>query len=130
MVVIGLLGILAAGLIVMINPVAQTQKAKDGQRKSDLRQIQTGLELYRSDHGGYPAAANMPSAGGTLSDNNIDYIKNMPGDPNGGNYLYVPNGGGYDLYSCAENDKTPEVKSGTVTNLDCDKDLYFQVSSL
>lgn len=46
LVVVGVIGILAYVLIAVINPVAQLQKGRDLQRKSDLKQIQSALEHY------------------------------------------------------------------------------------
>ncbi len=53
LVVIAIVGILAGFL--MANFIGVRERARDGQRKSDLRQIQAALELYRSDHGSYPS---------------------------------------------------------------------------
>ena len=54
-VVIGILSILAAGLLMILNPFNQFQKATDARRKSDLAQIQRALEVYYQDHGQYPS---------------------------------------------------------------------------
>lgn len=57
LVVIAVLGVLAAGMVVLINPAGQIQKSRDAQRKSDLEQIQRLVEQYYNDNGKYPATS-------------------------------------------------------------------------
>ena len=59
LVVVAILGILAVGVMVLLNPVAQIQKARDAQRKSDLAQIQKVLEAYYNDNGRYPLSTGV-----------------------------------------------------------------------
>jgi type II secretion system protein G len=56
LIVIVLIGILAAGLIAVINPMEQIQKAQDTKRKSDLSQIQQAVEAYYQNIGKYPTS--------------------------------------------------------------------------
>lgn len=114
LVVIAILGVLAGGLIVLIDPIGQNQKSKDARRISDLKQIQTGLELYRSDEGSYPP--NSWINGNSLSIGVIDYIKTIPKDPKGGNYNYNLSGSSYNLYACAENKNSKGVTVGSYGN--------------
>lgn len=58
LVVVAILGILAVGVMVLLNPVAQIQKSRDAQRKSDLAQIQKVLEQYYNDKGRYPFSSD------------------------------------------------------------------------
>lgn len=44
LIVIAIIGLLASGLMMILNPVAQIQKANDARRKSDLGQVQKALE--------------------------------------------------------------------------------------
>lgn len=53
LVVVSLIGILAT--LVLANLTAGRARGRDAQRKSDLRQISTGLRLYYNDRGGYPS---------------------------------------------------------------------------
>lgn len=86
-----MIGILATVLIVLINPKFQIQRANDGKRKTDLKQIQAGLEIYRADVGGYPidsaadGSANAVQNSGTSLVNPTSaitiYIQNVPKDP-------------------------------------------------
>jgi len=59
LVVIAIIGILATLLIANIN--ASRSRARDAQRKADLRNIQTALRLYFNDYGVYP-----DSSGGVI----------------------------------------------------------------
>lgn len=52
---------MATGIIMMLNPLAQIQKAQDAKRKGDLSQIQKALETYYNDNGKYPAADTATS---------------------------------------------------------------------
>lgn len=123
LVVISILGILATGLLTIINPVAQLQKSQDTKMKSDLNQIQKALETYYTDNGCYPPSsagyqiingisatpclatggttiawgANWPSiqAGGT------PYMSTLPADGvSGHKYVYyTATGQSYYLYA-------------------------------
>lgn len=57
LVVIALVGVIAAAAIMGINPLAQIQKSNDAHRKSDLASLQRALELYYQDNGSYPASS-------------------------------------------------------------------------
>lgn len=55
LVVIAIIGLLSTLAVVALG--SARAKARDARRMSDVRQVQTGLELYYSDKGGYPPAA-------------------------------------------------------------------------
>jgi prepilin-type N-terminal cleavage/methylation domain-containing protein len=65
LIVIGVLGVLASVLVVIINPVTQFQKARDAKRKSELAQLAKAMEVYYNDHGKYPddGSGGNPDAG-------------------------------------------------------------------
>lgn len=106
LVVIGIIGALSAFLLA--NFVGIRQRARDGTRKFDLRQIQAALESYRADSssGAYPASP-LPACGSSLtSAAGTSYMKKIPCDPlNTGQYVYTYflSGNAYYLYSCLEN---------------------------
>lgn len=56
-----LIGVMAIGIIVAVNPLTQIQKARDASRKSDLSQIQKALETYYNDFEQYPAVDTSTS---------------------------------------------------------------------
>lgn len=105
LVAIGIIGILSSFLLA--NFVGVRQRARDGVRKSDLRQIQSALELYRADKGGYsetfPACASQFDDGG--GPNVVVYMKKIPCDPSSSaNYQYYSATGiAYCLRTCLEN---------------------------
>jgi len=106
LVAIAIISILSSFLLA--NFVGVRQRARDGTRKSDLRQIQSALELYRSDQGGYPT--NLPVCASALKDplGAVTYMQKIPCDPtNAGQYIYTyvydTVNNAYKLYSCLEN---------------------------
>lgn len=109
LIVIGVIGVLTSSLVVIINPVAQLQKARDAQRKSDLKQIQSALEMYRADIGSYPATLKNCNSNTALGNSLATpsctsiYMSKVPNDPRGGNYTYTLSGASYTLVGCLEN---------------------------
>ncbi len=105
-VVIAILAILVTGVIVLLDPLSQLKKGRDGQRKSDLRQIQSALEMYRSDQGGYitgSAVANCSSSIMSPDCVTSTYLKTVPNDPSAGSYFYYGSATNYCLRACLEN---------------------------
>lgn len=116
-----MIGILSTALIVLINPQYQIQRANDGRRKSELKQIQAALEIFRSDVGGYPGddGNNVENSGNSLvnpTDATIIYLQSVPKDPrSGADYFYCTQTScgaptdcassicsSYALYACSE----------------------------
>jgi general secretion pathway protein G len=121
LVVISIISLLSA--LLLSNFVGVRQRGRDGQRKSDLRQIQSALELYRADNGTY--LATLPECGQSITNQagTATYMKKVPCDPLSGQaYSYVPSNDSfsYMLSACIENDgdsqKDTEVISGCVTS--------------
>ena len=120
LIVIAIIGVLAT--LLMVNFVGVRQRARDAQRKSDLRQLQSAMEIYRSDNSSYPDSGSTGGISTTLVANcsgslgnggcTIIYSKTIPNDPNGlisgyynGGYYYYSGGGNgnYVLGTCLEN---------------------------
>lgn len=106
LIVIAIIGVLSA--LLMANFIGVRQRARDAQRKSDLRQIQAALELYRSDLGGYPDEAALVFGGqlaNTSAGNDTVYMQKVPTDPINSSYpySYVSDGSSYSLVACLEN---------------------------
>ena len=100
LIVIAIIGVLAT--LLMVNFVGVRQRARDAQRKSDLRQIQSAMELYRSDQGSYPTS--LPACNTTsLALNGTTYMQTIPCDPLGGSYTFSSDGTTYSIIACLEN---------------------------
>lgn len=106
--VAGIFGIFAAGIVAVMNPSDQVLKANDARRKSDLTEIQRALETYYQDNGRYPVASGNKIFTTSLIDWGTSwqpYMNVLPDDPNGSNsYVYysTPDGQSYILYASLE----------------------------
>lgn len=116
LVVIAIISILTAFL--MSNFVGVRQRGRDAERKSDLRQIQSALEMYRADQGYYPDTSDLSTCGGQFVFGSTVYMQKIPCDPqsSSGNsvpYVYVATPTNcnntstyctnYTIYTCLEN---------------------------
>lgn len=109
LIVIVIIGVLSSFLVT--NYVGVRMRARDTQRKSDLRQIQSALEIYRSDVGAYPAA--LPACNAALQSPPppplVTYMQKRPCDPtNSGQLIYryrraASSNVLYTLAACLEN---------------------------
>lgn len=102
LVVIAILGILVT--IGLVSFRSSQARGRDTQRKSDIKQVASALELYYSDYGRYPDADNgrilaCPTTSSTpciwgdeekhFSDDKTLYMKVIPTDPDSDNtYVY------------------------------------------
>ncbi len=119
LIVMAIIGILSTFLLV--NFVGIRQRARDTERKSNLRQVQSALELYRADLGSYPTS--LPSCGSELTGGSppTTYMRRIPCDPlNTGQHIftYVSDGNTYNLYACLEN-ATDSQKDATNNSTYC-----------
>lgn len=129
LVAITLLGVLIGVFITILDPIEQIRKARDAQRKSDLRQLQGALENYYADNGQYPPSEAPGYHKITpvicFGDSWPPYAKYLPKDPtaNSGScdaprhYQYIPkiiNGSpqGYCLYANLEGKNDPQACNG------------------
>lgn len=80
LVVIAVVGVLAGAVIVIINPAAQLGRARNAERKSDLRQMANALEEYVIVNGKYPTATSWcstnPSGDSWQGCNALGYTNN------------------------------------------------------
>lgn len=122
LVVIAIIGSLSA--LFLPNFMAAREKARDSQRKSDLKQVQKAIEIYRQDttDSSFPAALPTINVCWSSSPGCTDnvYMNKFPGDPNrtdnGGAYFYSRTSSTtYTLCACLENMADPDGTSG-----DCD----------
>lgn len=132
LVVIAIIG----GLSVLLVPnfMGARERARDAQRKSDLKQIQKALEMYRQDQTpiAYPTAtanrfgvcANQFASGTTV------YMNKIPCDPLGPTPYYYSvdnNNLTYTLCACIENKADPEA-SNISCGETCSSGKYYQVN--
>lgn len=101
MVIIVILGLLSSGIFMVINPLKQISKARDMQRKEDIKQLQLAIETYRLEKGKYPAviASGNPNAphacitSTSVPSLTSEYLRTIPKDPQNGTscpcYLYT-----------------------------------------
>lgn len=107
LIVIAIIGVLAS--LLMVNFVGVRQRARDAQRKSDIRQIQSALELYRADNSSYPTSDFPTTCGPRVSfiKSGTTYMQTVSCDPLGGAYKYtspIPGKPGtYSITACLEN---------------------------
>ncbi len=94
LVVIGIIGILAAVVLVAVNPARQFASARDTQRKSDLYGITNALYQYAVEHNGVipvdvtTTPTHIGTGGGLVNLTPLlvpTYIAALPVDPSTGN---------------------------------------------
>jgi len=125
--VLAIIGVLTS--LLLANLIGARARARDAQRKSDLSQIQSALELYRADASIYPP---LPNCGSQLTANGTVYMQKIPCDPltkNG--YIFAVTGGGtgYTLTACLENgnDSAIDTKNGKSNNAACTGTFSYTV---
>ena len=106
LVVIAIIGILSTLAVVSLNNARE--KASDAKRVSDIKQIQTALELYFADSNGYPPGTGVVlggASGQTLSEAGFTasasqsgtvYMAQVPSNPSpgGASYTYTQTSSG------------------------------------
>ncbi len=132
--VISIIAILTA--LLSVSFISVSQRSRDGQRKSNIRQIQAALELYRSDNDAYPSTAiwnGLSCNGQFLPSPGTRYMSRLPCDPVGTNvikYYYnsVTPFNTYTLGACLDNasDKERTAQSGMPA---CTSGTYFVVNN-
>ena len=107
LVVIGIIGILAAVVLVAVNPGRQFASARDTQRRADLYGMTNAVYQYATEHNGNipTAITSTPTNVGTSTGVDLStiivptYIAAMPKDPSTGTdtntqYIIFKNGSG------------------------------------
>jgi len=111
LVVMAILGILAA--LTLTSFSSARRAARDTQRKSDLEQIRSALEMYRSDVGAYPGTIS----GGIIGPGGQTYLEAMS-DPDTDKIYYYLSADPFTTYNlCAtlENVSAGTPCPGTVS---------------
>lgn len=148
LVVITIIGVLTT--LVTTNFVGVRQRARDAQRKADIRQLQSAVEFYRSDISRYPVRTTSYRLNTTLCPtsssmsnsigNGTIYMAKIPCDSlgsgvyNSGNYYYYSlDGTTYTLAACLENasdnDSNGTSSAPAPTGGTCTSGKYFVVTN-
>lgn len=136
MVVMSILGVLVT--IALVSFRSSQARGRDAQRKSNLKEISSALELFYSDYQKYPdevggliqACAYDPTTGtgstcswgeDEFTDNKTTYFKVIPKDPSDAfNYYYrivdPPLNQKFQLFAYIENTQDPGCVGGDCTN--------------
>ena len=108
LIVIAMIGLLSS--LLLANLQGARARARDAQRKSDLKQLKTALRMYYNDNQAYPLSddTNHLIDGYDWSDqfsSTTVYMKNLPMDPIPTQDYYYSSSGdeSFDLYGCLEN---------------------------
>lgn len=140
LVVISIIGILAT--LVAANLNSARSRARDAERKSDLKNIQTALRLYYNDAGKYPSSdtsnkivgcgsslTNLFSCtwGSSWSVGSTSYMNTLPKDPlPAQSYQYIwNNADSYQLDACLENSSDA---NGVASTISCSSGWMFQLT--
>ena len=117
LVVIAIIGILSSVVLASLN--GARAKARDAYRKSEMKQLQTALEMYVDSNNGYPSTSGswwgLSVNGGSRTTSGANayihgltptYISVLPADPRGdtsgwSGFLYRSDGTNYKLLSHA-----------------------------
>lgn len=137
LVVIAIIGALTG--ILLPNFMAARERSRDAQRKSDLKQLQKALELYKLDQNPPiyvtegSVANTFPSTGSTWSSGSTVYMRKVPGDPKTITptpYSYDRTGTGitYVLCACLENRSDPDGAAGNCAGYTCSSNWKYEIT--
>jgi len=116
LVVIAIIAMLSA--LLLPNFMSARERARDAQRKSDLKQIQKAFEMYKQDQTTPSFPLSLPTANqcwssGANCTGNV-YMNKFPTDPITANVYYYDvdnNNLTYTLCACLENSADPDGSS-------------------
>ncbi len=94
------------GGVIIVSAAAAQKQARDGQRKSDLRKIQTALQQYYTDQGYFPLTSNFNLSTATSLKNpagTVTYLQNVPKEPQSAGSDYCYRGQVDDTTVCTDN---------------------------
>lgn len=120
MIAVAIIGILTS--LGISSYIAVNKQARDAKRKSDLENIRSSLESYRSENDYYPANLSpiVPSK----------FLNSIPNDPRLSPYYYVPQptltdtpGFSSSYVICADLEIDPVIKTGCGTCTTCNYKL-------
>jgi len=80
LVVVTIISLLAS--IAAVSYSSSVKQSRDARRKTDLEQIRSGLEMYKSFNNAYPTPQASPlPLGSILNDTTTTYVGKVPTDP-------------------------------------------------
>lgn len=145
LIVISIIATLVA--LITANLLSSRNKARDAQRKHDLGQIKTALQLYYSDYQTYPASSaddiwgcgiNGTAAcswGDTFTADTNNYMRAIPQDPVNQDphiftYTQTNAGEGFELRTYLENSGDPDdgksqLRCGVIANISLKTDDLY-----
>ena|SRR3990167_2512815 len=135
LVVISIIGILAS--LVSVNLNSARSRARDAQRKSDLKNISIALRSYYNGLGTYPDTATFSFT--TLTGGGITYMATVPNDPQYDStdstslqydYELTNLGDGFTLLACLENASDAQgvpVPAQNPFSFTCTSSTMFQI---
>lgn len=112
LVVIAIIGLLSTMSVVALG--SAREKSRDSKRLSDIKQVQTALELYYTDQGAYPTATDITlgtdsyvclsntETGFTTANCDNAYMGLVPADPGSNTYVYDSDGTAYTITATLE----------------------------
>ena len=111
LIVVAIIGILASVVLVGLGPLQR--QGRDARRISDLKQVQTGLELFYNRNCEYPSATTWGDLKTTLEGANVG-ITNIPVDPNPNrDYYYGTDNTTYVLGAELDDSENPVLTNGS-----------------
>lgn len=117
--------------ILSVSYAGVRQRARDAQRKSDVKQIQSALELYRADNDMYPPSLTLATCGGSfVGGGGVVYMQKIPCDPKTASAYFYSNLtiSTYTLASCLENANDKD-KTVVDPGMSCNPAYYYVVSN-
>lgn len=117
LIVVAIIGILASVILVGLGP---SQRAgRDARRIADLRQVQTGLQLFYQKNSKYPdSAASDVNWTDLQTKLQTIGVPNLPKDPSAANsYQYLSGGGGNTYVLSATLEEASNNKGGLSSNI-------------
>jgi general secretion pathway protein G len=110
LVVIAIIGLLSTLAVVALGTTRA--KARDSKRLSDIKQVQTALEMFYTDNSLYPSGDGITLGVGSAACLNADgfgaagctnaYMGQVPEDPGTGSYIYTLSGTTYTITGSLE----------------------------
>lgn len=118
LVVVGMIGVLTAGSLMVINPALQLKRSRDSTKKSEVKQLQAAMEQYRSDNDVYPNFSGVygwsPATSLTLNTASVTYMQIIPKGVNTGGdsckgYVVGSSATNYTIFTILENANDPDA---------------------